>query len=89
MSKIDEMSVQYADKQLEMADPELYATSYSRHTKMGIRVFCGSDIEEAYTDGAKAVLEEIEDVLHEFNEDDPIFCHYINIVDKINELKQQ
>jgi len=86
MSKIDEMSVQYADKQLEMADPELYATSYSRHTKMGIRVFCGSDIEEAYTDGAKAVLEEIEKAMKECDVDGSPFAA---ILDKIKELKKK
>ena len=86
MSKIDEMSVQYADKQLEMADPELYATSYSRHTKMGIRVFCGYDIEEAYTDGAKAVLEEIEKAMKECDVDGSPF---VAILDKIKELKKK
>ena len=85
MSKIDEMSVQYADKQLEIVDPELYATSYSRHTKMGIRVFCGSDIEEAYTDGAKAVLEEIEKA---WNSSSIGFIAEMAVIDKIKELKK-
>lgn len=60
---ISEMSAQYADKQLEMVDPDLAATSYSRHTKMDIRVFCGSDVEEAYEDGASALLREVQEII--------------------------
>ena len=33
------------------------------------------------------VIDEIEDVIYEFDEDDPIYSKYMAIVDKIEELK--
>ncbi len=49
---LDKAAEQYTDMQLSIIDSELSKTSYARHTKMGIRVFCGSDIEEAIDAGA-------------------------------------
>lgn len=50
---LDRAATDYADRQLSIIDKELSETAYARHTKMGIRVFCGSDIEEAFDAGAR------------------------------------
>lgn len=41
----------YADEHLKLADPELANSGYSRHVKMGVHMFNGSDLEEAYLQG--------------------------------------
>lgn len=51
MSKAEDLAIKYADNKLQMIDPELWQTRYSRYRKMGIRVMTGSDIEQAYQDG--------------------------------------
>lgn len=52
MSKrAEELSEKYADERLKIVDKELFETGYSRHTKMGVHVFDGSQIEEAFLDG--------------------------------------
>ena len=49
----------YADKKLEAVDPELSATNYQRHTKMRVRIFDGSDVEEAHLDGMKEMKQQM------------------------------
>ena len=52
MSKrAEELAEKYADRQLEIVDKELSESNYSRYTKMGVHLFEGSDIEEAYLNG--------------------------------------
>ena len=52
MSKLaEEFSIKYADNKLAIVDKELSETSYHRHIKMGVRIFNGSDIEQAAMDG--------------------------------------
>lgn len=52
MSKIsEEFSIKYADNKLSIVDKELSETSYHRHTKMGVKIFDGRDIEQAAMDG--------------------------------------
>ena len=52
MSKrAEEFSIKYADNKLAIVDKELSETSYHRHTKMGVCIFNGSDIEQAAMDG--------------------------------------
>ena len=52
MSKrAEEFSIKYADEQLAIIDKELSESNYSRHTKMGVHIFDGSDIEQAAMDG--------------------------------------
>ena len=41
----------YADEHLKLADPELASCGYSRHVKMRVHLFDGSDLEEAYLQG--------------------------------------
>lgn len=43
---------EYVDKRLELVDPEFAKSNYKRHTKMGVRYFTGSDLEETYIDAA-------------------------------------
>ena len=57
---IDKKARDYADKTLAMADPELANTGYQRHTKMGVNVFSGSDIEVAFDCGYQQALLDIE-----------------------------
>ena len=51
MSKAEEKAIAYADNKLQIVDPEFAKSSYLRHNKMGVRLFSGDDIEEAYQDG--------------------------------------
>jgi len=51
--KLLEASEEYADRMLKQADPELAACGYQRHTKMGVHIFNGSDLEEAFINGAE------------------------------------
>lgn len=52
MSKrAEEKALEYADKKLQRADPELWETGYSRYRKMSVKVMDGSDVEEAYQEG--------------------------------------
>ena len=51
MNRAEEYSIKYADEQLAIIDKELSETGYSRHTKMGVRIFNGSDIEQAAMEG--------------------------------------
>ena len=59
-TQIDKKAREYADKTLAMADPELAATDYARHTKMGVRVFDGNDVEVAFDCGYRQALLDIE-----------------------------
>ena len=59
-TQIDKKAREYADKTLAMADPELAATDYARHTKMGVRVFDGNDLEVAFDCGYQQALLDIE-----------------------------
>lgn len=52
MSKrAEEKAIAYADRKLQVVDPELWETSYTRYRKMCVNVMSGSDVEEAYQDG--------------------------------------
>lgn len=46
-----EKAIAYADKKLQVVDPELWETSYTRYRKMSFQVMSGGDVEEAYQDG--------------------------------------
>ena len=48
----EEKAIEYADKKLQVVDPELWQTGYSRYRKMSINVMDGSDVEEAFEEGA-------------------------------------
>jgi hypothetical protein len=85
MSKIDEMSAKYADERLSLLWPDISDSSYSRHTKMTLNLFDGYELESAYEEGAKAVLEEIEKAMKECDVDGSPF---VAILDKIKELKK-
>ena len=63
MSKIEEMSAKYTDERLNLLRPDIRDSSYSRHTKMTLDLFDGYELESAFEEGAKAVLEEIEKIL--------------------------
>lgn len=51
MTRAEEFSIKYADNKLAIVDKELSETNYHRHTKMGVHIFDGSDIEQAAMDG--------------------------------------
>ena len=62
---IEEKARKYADKQLEKVNPDLAREGYHRHVKMGLTNFSGSDVEEAYTQGA---IDTINGLWHEPDE---------------------
>lgn len=92
MSKrAEEFSIKYADNKLSIVDKELSETSYHRHTKMGIRIFDGSDIEEAakngYEQAEKDVWERIEKYLSKRDSSD--FATIGWILKNIEEYKKE
>ncbi len=50
-SIVKRKSEEYANEMLRLANPELALSHYSRRRKMGIQMFCGSDLEDAYLRG--------------------------------------
>lgn len=57
---LEEAAEAEADKMLEVVDPELASAKYLRHTKMRVRTFDGTDIEDAFKDGAEWQKEQFE-----------------------------
>lgn len=80
-------STNYVDEQLAIVDPELSQSNYHRHTKMGVKMFTGSDIEQAYEDGANFVISEVETLLQELKEKNQTLWTYPALKDKLKKLK--
>ena len=60
MSKrAEEKAIAYADKKLQVVDPELWETSYTRYRKMSVSVMSGCDVEEAYIEGYEQAEKDI------------------------------
>jgi hypothetical protein len=85
---IQQKSTNYADEQLEIVDPELSKAHYHRHTKMGLQRFTGSDIEQAYEEGANFVIQEIKKKLDQLREEDKSLWTNTYLREFINQLKQ-
>lgn len=71
--QIEEKARKYADKQLERVNPDLAVQGYHRYVKMGLTNFSGSDVEEAYTQGA---IDIINGLWHEPDES-PCMCRLV------------
>jgi hypothetical protein len=84
---IQQKSTNYADEQLAIVDPELSKAHYHRHTKMGLQRFTGSDIEQAYEEGANFVLQEIEKKLDQLREEEKSLWTNSYIREFLNQLK--
>lgn len=56
---LEKKSEEYADRKLQLIDPELWQTNCSRYRKMSLDIMDGSDVEEAFGDGGLYVIHAI------------------------------
>ena len=64
-SDLDKAAQEYADGELERVDSEIAQSNYSRHIKMGIHIFSGSDLEDAFITGAQWVAEQLNNIIND------------------------